>query len=304
MTPVASGWEVALCSLYLRGLGGAAPKSRWLLAAQVLREAACACPESASEALLKAGLHEESSRVSCAARWRRAACLVASGRAGSGLSEAAPSLWRPRLREAAPAAFWRGGPLPSGPWLAIVGSREPRDEDERAVHVAVQGAKALGWGVVSGGARGVDTLARQAALASGVPLLEIFPCGLPSSYPGGGLALSPAGSAFGPGAAMERNLLIYAAAQAAVVVHPRFRAGGTWHGAVGALRRHICPVVVAQDPESIAVRALTALGATPFCPEAGLLAALERSHPLQRSFLCPEGGIWPAEGPHPGTIGA
>lgn len=304
MTPVASGWEVALCSLYLRGLGGAAPKSRWLLAAQVLREAACACPESASEALLKAGLHEESSRVSCAARWRRAACLVASGRAGSGLSEAAPCLWRPRLREAAPAAFWQGGPISQGPWLAIVGSREPREEDAMAVWEAVQGAKALGWGVVSGGAKGVDTLAREAALGLAVPILEVFPNGLPSSLAGGGVSLSPAASAFGPGVAMERNLLIYAAAQAAVVVHPRFRAGGTWHGAVAALRRQLCPVLIAQDPESIAVRALTALGATPFCPEAGLLAALDRSHPLQRSFLCAEGGIWPAEGAHPGTIGA
>jgi predicted Rossmann fold nucleotide-binding protein DprA/Smf involved in DNA uptake len=62
---------------------------------------------------------------------------------------------------------------------------------------------------------------------------------------------------------MERNLLIHAAAEATVVVHARFKAGGGWHGAVAALRRRVSHVLVREDPTSRAHCALIAIGARP-----------------------------------------
>lgn len=61
---------------------------------------------------------------------------------------------------------------------------------------------------------------------------------------------------------MERNALIYAFGRRAVVVRPRLRKGGTWHGAVDALRRRLASVFVYGDDD--AGRALVNLGARPF----------------------------------------
>lgn len=76
---------------------------------------------------------------------------------------------------------------------------------------------------------------------------------------------------FSRAAAMERNALIYAFGAGAVVAHARYREGGTWHGAIDALRRRHRLVVRAPDPDASstgappgfveASRALIALGA-------------------------------------------
>jgi predicted Rossmann fold nucleotide-binding protein DprA/Smf involved in DNA uptake len=62
---------------------------------------------------------------------------------------------------------------------------------------------------------------------------------------------------------MERNALIYAIADAAVIVHARFKTGGTWHGAVEALRRRYTRLIVREDANNAAHRALIGLGAIP-----------------------------------------
>lgn len=59
---------------------------------------------------------------------------------------------------------------------------------------------------------------------------------------------------------MARNALIYAAAEFAVAIHPRFKEGGTWHGAVEAHRRRLTRIAVLEESESMAVRALRGIG--------------------------------------------
>jgi predicted Rossmann fold nucleotide-binding protein DprA/Smf involved in DNA uptake len=61
---------------------------------------------------------------------------------------------------------------------------------------------------------------------------------------------------------MERNRLVYAMSDRALVVHGRYREGGTWAGATDALRRGLTNVFVRSCPEPWA-GAMRALGARP-----------------------------------------
>ena len=60
---------------------------------------------------------------------------------------------------------------------------------------------------------------------------------------------------------MERNALIYAYGTHTVVIRPRYRVGGTWHGATDALRRDLGVVGVLGRRADAASEALTAIGA-------------------------------------------
>jgi hypothetical protein len=81
--------------------------------------------------------------------------------------------------------------------------------------------------------------------------------------------------AFSSSAAMERNRLIYAASEATLVVRARHRIGGSWHGAVTALRDRLCPVFVQEDRSSLAHRTLISLGAIPLGDPHELVAQVQ-----------------------------
>lgn len=89
------------------------------------------------------------------------------------------------------------------------------------------------------------------------------------------------------GSAMERNRLIYAAATDSVVIGPRFREGGSWHGALDALRHRWSRVWVFEDG-SPGSQGLVALGALPFRTFQDVAEALTTAGPglpaLQLSF--------------------
>jgi len=105
-----------------------------------------------------------------------------------------------------------------------------------------------GMQVVSGGARGVDTEATVAALEAGGSAVGVLSNGLAraavtgkyrAAIQEGRLALiSPydPGSGFNVGHAMQRNRHIYALADHGLVVSSSFGEGGTWSGAIEALK--------------------------------------------------------------------
>ena len=130
----------------------------------------------------------------------------------------------------------------------------------------------MGCQVVSGGAVGCDTAALDAASGASGATISILPYGLGQfrgeSPPGRVLlSLSEWEEPFSRKRAMERNLLIYAASPITIVGAARFREGGTWHGAMEAIRRRITRLAVRRtdedDDESSrrAARALVGLGA-------------------------------------------
>ena len=156
-----------------------------------------------------------------------------------------------RLREDAPPVLYGCGNLSvsNTEGLAIVGSR---DVDELLVNytkeVAQLSAKA-GKTIFSGGARGIDQAAMNGALgatgkAVGVLADSLEKTVLNRAYrdaliEGHLLLLSPYDpkAGFNVGNAMNRNKLIYAFADAALIVNSDFNKGGTWTGAVEQLNK-------------------------------------------------------------------
>ena len=170
-----------------------------------------------------------------------------------------PKRLKARLKEDAPPLLYGCGDidlLEKG-GLAVVGSRHV-DEDLIGFTENIGRLSALAHRtVVSGGAKGIDRAAMHGALMAGGEVVGVMADSLERAALAqdnreplmeGRLALiSPYDPAagFNVGHAMQRNKLIYAFADAGLVVTSDFEEGGTWAGAVEQLERlHYVPVFV------------------------------------------------------------
>ena len=169
-----------------------------------------------------------------------------------------PSRLRETLKHQAPSVLFGSGEirLLETPGVAVVGSRNI-DEAGTAFAKAV-GAKTVGAGlpVVSGGARGTDRIAMDGAMEASGTAVGVLADSLDATVRKGDVRdlllderlvlLTPYAptAGFTVGGAMGRNKLIYGLAEFAVVVSSDFQTGGTWAGAVEALKAGWCPVFV------------------------------------------------------------
>jgi hypothetical protein len=278
--------SIALSALYLRGAPreGSLAKSRaWTVVAELLRRA----PQlsAASEALRDAGLWSEALVLDTPGLLEWAEQQTLHGRTLTANEPSYPARWFDVLGSAAPVALWRCGEVPEGPSLAIVGSRDPSVAVSRFCTACAQVAVASGYRVVSGGAVGCDRAARRGAGAS---LIEIIPFGLSyasTGAPGCLLSVCAPGEPFSRATAMERNQLIYASSSVSLIGAARLGEGGTWHGAIDALRRRLTSLLM-RDDGTPAAEALFALGAGRLAGAASLISAISElidRHSLFRS---------------------
>jgi predicted Rossmann fold nucleotide-binding protein DprA/Smf involved in DNA uptake len=188
-----------------------------------------------------------------------------------------PAHLRDTLKDKAPAVLFGAGKLDllRTPGVAVVGSRTI--DEVGAAFAREAGAKivAAKLPVVSGGARGTDRLAMQAALEAGGLAFGALADSLVRTArqpdvrefieDGRLVLLTPYApdAGFSVGAAMGRNKLIYGLAEFAVVVSSDHQTGGTWAGAVEALKGEWCPVL-ARDGDNVprGNKELLKLGAT------------------------------------------
>lgn len=208
-------------------------------------------------------------------RWRSRAIWVIS-RADAEY----PHRLKARLSRAAPAVLYGCGDaqLLGGGGLAVVGSRDV-DDSLLAYTTAVGGLAAQSrHTVVSGGARGVDQAAMRGALASGGRVVGVLADGLEraalkrenrDALRDQRLVLTSPydpSSGFNVGHAMQRNKLIYALADAALVVSSDLNRGGTWEGATEQLDKlHFVQVYVrSTGAPSDGLNALKKRGAEPW----------------------------------------
>ena len=186
--------------------------------------------------------------------------------------------------------------------LAVVGSRKADVDVIAATEEAARFAADHDIIVVSGGAKGIDRTAMFAALGRGGCAAGVLSDSLERAVVEPGyrdalrdnrvLLLSP----FDPSAhfqiwtAMQRNKIIYAAADAALVMESAVSKGGTWTGAVEQLSklRYVPIFVRADGPPSAGLEALHREGAAywprPKDRESFMNAASE-TKPLQGSPL-------------------
>ena len=191
-----------------------------------------------------------------------------------------PQLLKDRLRDDAPALLYGCGDisiLETG-GLAVVGSRHA-DDALLDYTMAVGGLVArAGRTLVSGGAKGIDQAAMRGALEAGGKVSGVLSDSLERTtmnrehrnllLDGEMVLLSPydPNAGFNVGNAMQRNKLIYAFADAALVVSSDLDKGGTWSGAVEQLRKYaFTPLYVrSTGVRSEALEALRDRGALPW----------------------------------------
>ena len=208
-------------------------------------------------------------------RWQSRAIWVAS-RADTNY----PQRLKARLRDDAPAVLYGCGDtslLESG-GLAVVGSRDADDTlISYTINVGRLAADASKT-IVSGGARGVDRAAMPGALEQGGKVIGVLADSLEKSamnreyrnmlINGQLVLISPydPSAGFNVGNAMQRNKLIYALADASLVVSSDFNKGGTWAGAAEQLDKlRMVPVFVRSTGEnSPGIEALRRKGAIPW----------------------------------------
>jgi predicted Rossmann fold nucleotide-binding protein DprA/Smf involved in DNA uptake len=205
-------------------------------------------------------------------RWQARAIWVVS-RADAGY----PRRLKARLREDAPAVLYGCGDisvLESG-GLAVEGSRHVNAVlFDYAMSIGRLAARA-GRTLVSGGAKGTDQAAMRGALDAGGRACGVLADSLEKTvltrehrnwlFEGKLTLISPydPNAGFNVGNAMQRNKLIYALADASLVVNADVGKGGTWAGAVEQLDKlKFVPVYVRSTGEpSAGLDALRGKGA-------------------------------------------
>lgn len=278
--------STVLSALYLRGCPVSAVGSSargWRAVLRELRLAAASAGE-AEQVLRKAGLWSEAARLSCPGLLSWAERLVGSGRVLTVASPLYPRRWLHVLQLSAPPAIWIAGEWPATPMVGVVGSRVPSRESRLFASQVGEAAARAKVALVSGGAAGIDRASVRGSLSADGPAVEVLPFGLSHAHGAREgvcrVSVCAPSEPFSSVGAMERNALIFAASQATLVVQPRLREGGSWHGATSALRRHLCEVRVFRQVGNPACTALEALGAVPVTTPAEAIAP-----PLERPSL-------------------
>ena len=169
-----------------------------------------------------------------------------------------PRRWLGLLRSKAPPLLHAAGALEllDTPGLGVVGSRDVSRTGGEVAKKVARLAAGRGLPLVSGGARGVDQLAMDAAFEAGGAVVGILSESLSRKlkrpdvrsavYDGATVMCTPYSpdAGFSAGNAMGRNKLIYAQAALTVVIASDDGAGGTWSGATEALKHGYGTVAV------------------------------------------------------------
>jgi len=172
-----------------------------------------------------------------------------------------PARIRKTLKHQAPPVLFGAGELTilHQPTIAVVGSRNLEESGEAFARQLGAMCARASVTVVSGGARGTDRISMQAGLDSGGHAAGVLADSLSKSIRQPDVRelvaddrlvlLTPyrPDNGFSVGAAMGRNKIIYGAADYAVIVSSDYQKGGTWAGAVEALKADWCPVFVRSD---------------------------------------------------------
>ena len=173
-----------------------------------------------------------------------------------------PALLKKKLSGNCPPIFYYAGDLGllNRPAIGFVGARTVEQQDMDFTKAAVRTAVSRGYGVVSGGAKGIDTIAGTEAILRDSFSIEYLSDSMLKKLKSSDtvkkiqsgkllmLSVVKPDAGFNVGIAMMRNRYIYAQAEAAVVVRSDLNKGGTWSGATENLKHRWCPTLCWDHP--------------------------------------------------------
>lgn len=174
--------------------------------------------------------------------------------------ESYPKRFKQRLKDSAPALLFYSGnaDLMGQTGIAVVGSRNLDEAGKQCAEFIGNACGLSGLVLYSGGARGVDSLSMLAALEARGNAVGILADSLEKAIrtqdyrnylASQELCLATPYSPSAPfnvGAAMGRNRLIYTLSDYALVIASDFEKGGTWAGAIEALKAKWIPLFALQ----------------------------------------------------------
>lgn len=173
-----------------------------------------------------------------------------------------PKMLKKKLANSAPPIFYYAGDLSllNGKFIGYVGSRNVDSQDSNFTLNTVRKTAELGYGVVSGGAKGIDTIAEMEAINCGAASVEYLSDSLLKKLELSSnirniqqgklliLSVTKPDASFNVGNAMMRNRYIYAQSEGTVIVRSDLNKGGTWAGAKDNLRHNWCPTLCWEHP--------------------------------------------------------
>ncbi len=188
-----------------------------------------------------------------------------------------PKVLKTKLKGGCPPLFYFAGELTllNRRIVGFVGSRTVGDEDTDFTEKTVEKINKRGFGVVSGGAKGVDCIASAASLSNGSFCIEYISDSFVRKIKKKDvisaiqdkklllMSIAKPDAGFNAGMAMQRNKYIYAQSEATVVVKSDYNKGGTWNGANEALKKEYCPILCRNRKQYQGNIELIKLGAVP-----------------------------------------
>ena len=161
-----------------------------------------------------------------------------------------PQKLKAKLKNHCPPLFYYAGNLQilNSNCAGFVGSRSILPVDADFAKNAVNKTLNNGYTIVSGGAKGVDSISTGTALMSGGRAIEFLADSMLRRYKNTDaydavqdgrlllISLVKPSAGFNVGNAMARNKFIYAQADGVVVVKSDYNKGGTWSGATDNLK--------------------------------------------------------------------
>jgi DNA processing protein len=201
-----------------------------------------------------------------------------------------PCRLKARLKEDAPTVLYGCGDaalLETG-GLAVVGSRDVTQQLIAYTEEIGNLTASARWTLISGGAKGIDRAAMNGSLQAGGNVIGVMSDSLERAAIASGnreflidrhlVFISPYDpqAGFNVGHAMQRNKLIYALSDAALVVTSDLEKGGTWAGAIEQLEKLRFVPVFVRNGDDVAKGNLALLkrGAQPW-PEPKHSVALQ-----------------------------
>ena len=167
-------------------------------------------------------------------------------------TESYPLIVRKRLGTDSPGVLWARGDtsLLDTPAIALVGSRELRQENRCFAEEVGCQAALQGLTLVSGNARGADKAAQDACLKAGGRVISVVADSLLDHRPKNNVLYLSENSyeeEFSAQRALSRNRVIHALGQIVFVAQSDLYKGGTWDGSVKNLRHGWSPVACFRD---------------------------------------------------------
>ncbi|MCR5614842.1 MAG: DNA-protecting protein DprA [Saccharofermentans sp.] len=192
-----------------------------------------------------------------------------------------PPLLRSKLKDFCPPLLYVCGDssLLQYNYAGYVGSRSIADKDAAWTKMMVEKNISAGFGIVSGGAKGIDSISMDHALGLGGKVIAYLPDNIKTKITDKDYRrmiinkqllllshvspLAKKSKNTFVAAAMERNKFIYAQSSATAVVRSDLEKGGTWAGATEALKHKWSYVFVWDNKNYPGNQRLIELGAYP-----------------------------------------